>query len=110
MPPEAPLCAHCHLRPVQWDDSHGKAREGWRRYCSRSCSGKAKSTTGHLADYNRDRSRQFYRLLIEDVMGTRWRSGQPATVDQLVRLVRAGRRSGYEAAHHIEWRQRRKVA
>lgn len=107
---DAPLCDHCGVNPVRWDDTHGKARAGWRRFCSRVCAGKCSAKSERLAAYNKQRSAQFHVSLITDVVGSRWRSGDPVTLEQLVRLVRAARSAGYEAAHHIEWRKRRRAA
>lgn len=108
---DPPVCAlpGCQ-NPVKWDASHGTAKVGWRRYCSRVCSGADATKIGPLTAWNRERSKQFYVTIIKEVMGSRWRSGLPATVEQLVALVRHARMCGYNSAYQVERRRTRKRA
>lgn len=74
-------------------------------YCSRRCAGLARTgPANNLVAWTRRRSELFHGRLLADVLGRRWRSGDPVTLPQLLRLLRASRAQGYHAAYYREAR------
>lgn len=75
-------------------------------YCSRRCSGLARVRTNALGVWNVRRGQEFHGLVLREVLGNGWKSGDPVTLEQAVRLIRKGHEQGYHAAYYLETRRR----
>ena len=102
----APLCRQCRAHHVQWNHETAKARQGWRVFCSRSCSGKANTASGRLARLNTERSVRTYVQDIRRVLGPAYRDGDPVSLAQIIAIARTAYHRGADTGQQRTWRER----
>jgi len=104
-----PICARpgCR-RSVRMDRDTGE----WCTYCSRSCVGKMRQSTGVLAERRRQRTVAFHARAIRAAVGEDWRDGDPVTLQQLIALSRTAYRQGWHTRHmhYVQRTKRGQVA
>lgn len=94
----APPCMlpGCNNR-VQFNYDTAKARQGWRKYCSRRCSGLANKVDGRLARGRMLRHVRMHAATIRAAVGDQWKSGDPVTLQQLSTLAKLAYKRGWQS-------------